>query len=115
MDLNETAREAHEIARQHGFYDPPPSFMDRIALIHSEASEALEEYRDGRAPSDERYKAPTEPGLPGKPEGIPSEFADIIIRVLDACAYYNIDIERAVREKMAFNKTRPHKHGRARL
>lgn len=39
-----------------------------------------------------------------KPIGVPSEMADILIRVLDACASYGIDIERAVREKIAYNK-----------
>lgn len=111
MNLNELAKECHETSVSKGFYDPPPSFEQRLVLIHSEVSEALEEWRDGRQPNEERYVGPRDAG-PGKPEGIPSEFADIIIRVLDASAFYGIDIERAVREKMAFNKTRPHKHGR---
>jgi NTP pyrophosphatase (non-canonical NTP hydrolase) len=117
MNLNQMAADIHENAKSKGFYDEPPSFMDRIALMHSELSEAVEEFRDGHAPSDERYSAPRDSGGvgAGKPEGIPSEFADVIIRVLDACAYYGIDIERAVTEKHEYNKTRPVKHGRARL
>lgn len=50
-------------------------------------------------------------GVASKPIGVPSEMADIIIRVLDACAAYGIDIDRAVREKMAYNETRPMRHG----
>lgn len=46
-----------------------------------------------------------------KPEGIPSELADIIIRVFDAAVEYNIDIEGAVIDKMIFNLSRPFKHG----
>ena len=104
MNLNEMATEIHENAKSKGFYETPPSFMDRIALIHSEVSEALEEYRNGHLPNDERYSGPRDTPQLGKPEGIPSEFADVIIRVLDMCAYYGIDIDRAIREKMAYSK-----------
>jgi len=110
--LNSLAKECHDISVSKGFYDPPPTFEQRLVLIHSEVSEALEEHRDGRAPTDERYTKSRGGEGPSKPEGIPSEFADIIIRVLDASAYYGIDIGRAVREKLEYNKTRPHKHGR---
>jgi NTP pyrophosphatase (non-canonical NTP hydrolase) len=115
MNLNDLAREVHENAKSKGFYDEPPTFMDRIALMHSELSEAVEEFRDGHQPNEERYVGPRDAATLAKPEGIPSEFADVIIRVLDACAYYGIDIQRAVDEKHAFNRTRPVRHGRARL
>ena len=48
---------------------------------------------------------------PRKPVGVPSELADVIIRVLDFSGEHNVDIARAVREKMHYNRTRPHKHG----
>ncbi len=47
-----------------------------------------------------------------KPEGVPSELADIIIRVLDACAAWEIDIDAAVRAKVVYNATREQLHGR---
>jgi NTP pyrophosphatase (non-canonical NTP hydrolase) len=77
---------------------------ERLCLIHSEVSEALEAYRDGD--NDLRF---TEGG---KPEGIPSELADIVIRVADMAAYLGIDLDAAIKAKMAYNATRPHKHGR---
>lgn len=46
-----------------------------------------------------------------KPEGIPSELADIIIRVLDVCGFHGIDIAAAIADKMAFNETRQYRHG----
>ena len=50
-------------------------------------------------------------GIDVKPEGIPIELADVIIRVLDLCGRYGIDIEAAIREKHAYNLTREHRHG----
>jgi NTP pyrophosphatase (non-canonical NTP hydrolase) len=46
-----------------------------------------------------------------KPEGIPSELADAIIRILDIAAFHGIDIAHAVADKMAYNETRPYRHG----
>lgn len=80
-------------------------FPEVLALIHSEVSEALEEYRNGRLPT-EVYT-----GNNGKPEGIPIELADVIIRVLDYCGYAGIDIDAAISQKHEYNKTRPYRHG----
>jgi hypothetical protein len=49
-----------------------------------------------------------------KPTGFPSELADLIIRVLDLAASERIDIDTAVRLKVAYNATREILHGRAR-
>lgn len=46
-----------------------------------------------------------------KPEGIPSELADIVIRVFDCAVEYGIDIEEQIIDKMAYNATRPMRHG----
>lgn len=50
-------------------------------------------------------------GIEVKPDGVPIEFADVLIRVLDICGRFDIDIERAVREKMAYNEGRPWRNG----
>ena len=103
--LNEIGKEAYENAKAHGFEEKDKSFGEVIALIHSEASEAFEEYRNGRA-YDENYY---EDGK--KLCGIPSELADIIIRVCNFCAANNIDLDKTVEEKMEYNKNRTFKHG----
>lgn len=54
-------------------------------------------------------------GVPMKPEGVGSEFADVLVRLLDTCHRYNIDLFAEWRQKMDFNKTRPHRHGDRRL
>jgi hypothetical protein len=50
-------------------------------------------------------------GYDVKPIGLPSELADIIIRVLDLAASLDIDMDKAVIEKMQHNATRPARHG----
>ena len=47
----------------------------------------------------------------GKPCGVPSELADVVIRIMDICQYYGINLEEEILKKHNFNKTRPFKHG----
>jgi NTP pyrophosphatase (non-canonical NTP hydrolase) len=96
---------AYENARNKGFYDTPVDFGTRIALMHEELSEALAEYRNHQ-PYDLVYTDEK-----GKPEGIPIELADCVIRIFDAAGYYKIDLQAAILRKMAYNSTRPYRHG----
>ena len=108
MTLNELRDKAHAIAKEKGFWEGERSVGDLIALIHTEASEAFECYRDG----DMELDWAENPGAEiHKPIGFPSEMADILIRVLDACGHLGIDIEDVVAKKMAYNETRPYRHG----
>lgn len=116
--LNELASEIHENSVSKGFYDHDRSVHEILVLIHSEVTEALDEARAGRGTDEILYESPAgnwstiQSNQFPKPAGFPSELADIIIRTLDAAAFYGIDIERAILEKIAYNKTRPHKHGK---
>ena len=130
MNLNELANEAHQIAVEHGWWSPEPSFGDLVSLMHSELSEALEEYRAGRPmvwhgcmfPDPEsQYECEMNEGCKQnretckardkKPEGIAVELADCIIRILDWAGKEGVDMESIIKEKMAYNRTRPYRHG----
>ncbi len=94
LKLNDFAKEIHENAVEHGWWDVEPTFGEIIALCHSELSEALEEYRNGKPPDE-----------------IAVEMADCIIRILGWCGKENIDIEDVIMRKHEYNKKRPYKHG----
>ncbi len=100
--LTELKQEIHETAVAHGWWDQLRTWPQECALIHSEVTECFEEWRHSNAELYENN---------GKPEGIGIELADIIIRVLDVAVGYNIDIEKCMEIKMAYNKTRSYRHG----
>ena len=80
--------EIHENAVAHGWWEESRSFGEICALIHSELSEALEEYRDGKPDVyiiGEHGITPIKPEewKGEKPEGIAVELADAVIRILD--------------------------------
>jgi len=92
--------EAYNISRDHGFHEEPKNFGEVIALMHSELSEALEYMRKGNGPSDHINFT-----------GVEEEFADVIIRIMDAAHHFDLRVAEAVIAKMKFNHDRPYKNG----
>ena len=107
MNIAELQRKAHAIAKEKGWWDEPRTFGDLIALVHSELSEALEGYRGYRDTRPRRWMASgeLEPGhcfaqvdsgeaylKRYKPIGVPSELADVVIRLADMAEYYRVDL-----------------------
>ena len=106
LKINDFISECWKNSEAHGFHDANISPAEYLALIHSEVSECLEEFRAGRNPSEIRH------GNDGKPEGVPIELADVVIRVFDMAGEFGIDLESAIIEKHEFNKGRPFLHGK---
>ena len=106
MTLNELGDKIVEWRKRKGFDTSDENIPEKIALIHSELSEALECIRNGYNPNFVYYTNK------GKPEGFSLEMADTIIRILDLCRSVGIDIDKAVEIKMDYNETRPPKHGK---
>lgn len=90
---------------------------EKLLLVHSEITEAVEEYRKGN-PFRLTYEFDQEgmmrqaSSLPiAKPEGFPTELADAVIRILDLAEACGIDLEGEIERKMEHNLTRPQRHG----
>lgn len=97
-------KESFENATEKGWHEKTRELPEVLCLIHSEISEALEEYRNGHPPTQVYFNG-------AKPEGVPIELADVLIRIADACGEFGIDLEAALRTKLEYNATRPYRHG----
>ena len=80
-------------AKENGFGTKPEdvNVAEKIALIHSEISEAYEAYRHKNM--DEK-------------DGFKEEMGDAIQRILHLCGIFNIDIEKEILKKINSNKDR---------
>lgn len=118
MNLNEMRDEAYATSKSKGWYERGRRDIPTLlCLVHSEVSEALEAWRisGDEGISADAKKAASEKQLAiangFKPEGVAAELADVIIRIGDLCGAYGIDLDAAVKAKMAYNKLREYRHG----
>lgn len=80
-------------AKEKGFGTKPEDInvAEKIALIHSEVSEAFEAYRHKN--------------IDGK-DGFEEELGDAVQRILHLCGVMGVDIEKAILKKLDHNKDR---------
>ncbi len=82
-----------EQAKAKGFGTTPEEInvAEKVALIHSEVSEAFQAYRHKN--------------IKGK-DGFEEEMGDVIQRILHLCGVLGVDIEGSILDKLAYNKDR---------
>lgn len=105
LDIRETQKLAHEIAREKGWWENEDrNFGELMMLAVTELVEAFEDWRNGRSITEVYFEGQ-------KPCGIPVEFADVFIRLMDNCERFGIDLASVIHLKMMYNATRPYRHG----
>jgi len=108
--VSDAARGVHQLAKSKGWWKGKKnSLANKLLLLHSEITEAVEELRDGRPLTEVRFVVDKQGQV--KPEGFPIEIADLLIRTLDLCERNRIDIGVAIKMKHTFNMGRPYLHG----
>jgi hypothetical protein len=103
LTLQSWQRVVHENEKDKGWLEGEYNIPEKLALVHSEVSEALEAYRNGEM---HLYYHNS-----GKPDGFGIELADAVIRLLGIAEHCGIDLESMCRIKHEYNKTRPRRHG----
>ena len=93
LTLEQISQLIIEQAKEKGFGTKPNEInvVEKIALIHSEISEAYEAYRHQN--------------IDGK-DGLEEELGDAIQRILHLCSVLGINIEKAILNKLKYNKDR---------
>lgn len=132
-NLTTIANDIFEANASKGFWDRERLLTETTMLIVTELAEAVEEERAGNAGI---YYRDTQEGkdlperdvhigvdslarpdywtpAPLKPEGVDVELIDALIRLLDLLGSRGVDVDDLLKQKLAYNATRPARHGKA--
>ena len=122
MDLNTFAKDIYQNNVKKGFWESP-NIAEKLMLIVSELSEALEADRNNKYASPqawkemECYESASNNNWMTAFEGyikdtFEDEMADVLIRLLDLTARLDINIEKHVKAKHRYNIMLAFKHGK---
>jgi len=100
MTVSRWILKCHQAARKKGFWDKERNVGETLMLVVSELGEAIEAHRTGAF------------GI-GQKDTFEDEIADAVIRLFDLCGGLEIDLEKQMEWKMAFNEKREVRHGKA--
>jgi len=100
MKINEIVIEATENAKRHDWGNM--TMLEHLALFCEEIGEACDCVRKDDLKL--RYAES------GKPEGLPSEIADIVIRASYMAGVFGLPLNQAIEEKLKYNRKRPKNH-----
>jgi NTP pyrophosphatase (non-canonical NTP hydrolase) len=121
--MNELRDKIYQNAVSKGFWDKERNMGEALMLVVTELAEALEvhrasgqlkEFTEGQKLSLEKMSDEQFPetfSIMVK-DSFHDEMADVLIRVLDLCGGYNIDIDWHIKMKMRYNATRARLHGK---
>ena len=117
--LNQSAQTIYQNNKQKGFWEKERNVGELLMLVTSELGEAMEAHRKGRfANLQEAENVIADGGFfvatfeKHIKDTFEDELADAIIRLLDMAAGLGIDIEKHLRAKIEYNKSRPKYHGK---
>ncbi len=124
--INELATQVYEQNKLKGFWDDKKNKGEMLMLIVSELAGALEADRKGRVADTTYIREMIKDGYTWKDsehsftsafqrdikDTFEDEIADTVIRLLDLAGGLDIDLDFHIRQKLAYNKTRPFKHGK---
>lgn len=100
--FNDMAMVVHQNNIEKGWWEKDRNDLELVCLMHTELSEAAEALRHGNPPDSHIPEF----------KGTEAEYADTVIRIMDHARARGWDIGRAIVAKVAYNKTRPYKHGK---
>ena len=133
-NLNDLANDIYLANKEKGFWSRERPLVETTMLIVTELAEAVEEERAGRAgvwysdPAYDMHYGADMVAVEGdhlahplrgsrsralKPEGVDVELVDALIRLLDLLGSRGTDVEELLKQKLAFNESRPARHGKA--
>ncbi len=130
MTLDELIQHCHRTAKDKGWWDDHAEgdervFPEKAMLMVTEISEAVEHWRQKRmggiqeifivepdgGVTDVTHHPNPQINKNTKPDGALVELADVLIRILDLCGRFDMNLSKAVALKMRFNELRPFRHG----